>query len=148
VEWQPIETAPKDGTRFWAYQESDEDKQYVCFWENDFGNWEGWQTNWDNEPEPTHWMPLPAAPSTKGANLAGADRIVKLGTPDESVLGLLKDGEPWVRVGCRDKSLADGKVYWSGKSDRREVMAALTYFETVAGIRNEAGRLSDKEGEA
>jgi uncharacterized protein YjbI with pentapeptide repeats len=80
------------------------------------------------------------------ANLAGADGVVDLGTPNGwRAVGWLKDGEPWVRVGCQNKSLADGKVYWSGKSDRREVMAALTYFETVAGIRNEAGRLSEGE---
>lgn len=61
-EWQPIETAPKDGTRFWAYDPTSEEKQMACWWQNDFGMWEGWMNVWDNEPNPTHWMPLPDPP--------------------------------------------------------------------------------------
>lgn len=58
TEWQDIETAPKDGTRFLAFEKSRESQRYECWWENDFGNWEGWTDDWDSEPEPTHWMPL------------------------------------------------------------------------------------------
>jgi len=61
--WQPIETAPKDGTRFMAYEEADEAKFYPCWWQEDFGYWEGWQNVWDSEPNPTHWMPLPPPPA-------------------------------------------------------------------------------------
>lgn len=42
------------------------------------------------------------------------------------------EGEIWVRVGCRTKSLADGRAYWADKPDRREVMLALDYAEIVA----------------
>ena len=58
-EWQPIETAPKDGTRmlmFWPYWRSDPV----------IGQWDG---EWYSEcqladgPGPTHWMPLPAVPA-------------------------------------------------------------------------------------
>jgi len=63
TEWQPIETAPRDGTRFWAFQASKEAEQYICWWKEDFAHWEGWQTVWDDEPEPTHWMPLPDPPA-------------------------------------------------------------------------------------
>ena len=73
-----------------------------------------------------------------GANLADARGVVDLGTPyGWRAVGWWKDGKPWVRVGCRDKSLADGKVYWADKPHRREVMAALAYFEAVAAIRAE-----------
>ena len=60
AEWQPIDTAPKDGTvimvaeetepGFWEYEQS----FYSHTWE--FGG--GSCTN-----NPTHWMPLPKAPS-------------------------------------------------------------------------------------
>lgn len=65
LEWQPIETAPKDGTRFWAYEKGAGPDCYECWWQNDFGHWEGWQTDWDNEPDPTHWRPAitPDGPS-------------------------------------------------------------------------------------
>ena len=77
-----------------------------------------------------------------GANLSGAVGVVPLGTPDGwTAVGWWKDGDPWVCVGCRNKSLSDGKSYWANKPDRREVMAALEYFEAVAAIR---GQLSEK----
>ena len=76
----------------------------------------------------------------RGANLSGAKGVVPLGTPDgwTTAVGWWSDGKPWVRVGCRNKSLSDGKSYWANKPDRREVMAALQYFEAVAATRAEA----------
>ena len=62
TDWQPIETAPKDGTKFLAYEGGAENKHYECWWQDDFSNWSGWQDWWDSEPEPTHWMPLPEPP--------------------------------------------------------------------------------------
>ena len=67
--WQPIETAPRDGTRFLAFERWNADYQiYECWWGEDFGNWEGWRDAWDSEPEPTHWMPLPKPPSGENGN--------------------------------------------------------------------------------
>lgn len=61
--WQPIETAPKDGTWIMVYWPTMGIGQYpfVVFWD------EGWQparySDRDyGEAFPTHWMPLPAAP--------------------------------------------------------------------------------------
>ena len=45
------------------------------------------------------------------------------------------DGKLLLRVGCHTKTLAEGRAYWTGKSDRREVMAALDYIEAVAKLR-------------
>ena len=72
--WQPIETAPKDGTEvLLAYP-----KGYVLIGryvdkvQMEFGKviredqyWETgrmWIPSFGPEPQPTHWMPLPAAP--------------------------------------------------------------------------------------
>lgn len=66
--WMPIETAPKDGTRFLAYQK---DRALCeCWWQEDFSNWSGWLDDADSEPEPTHWMPLPAPPAAHAPETA------------------------------------------------------------------------------
>lgn len=67
TEWQPIETAPKDGTRILAIvagRHPDTGEPFipdVVEW--DGGRWfsENW---WDDNAlySPTHWMPLPNPP--------------------------------------------------------------------------------------
>jgi hypothetical protein len=72
--WQPIETAPKDGTRILAYWPDIYGHSNSCQVETWFGprgvgyeddlcwqspfEWGGWGS------DPTHWMPLPPPPVT------------------------------------------------------------------------------------
>lgn len=69
--WQPIETAPKDGTPILVYSREASDPQIVlASWREyqgspDDGGWYDW---WDNNaPEidatVTHWQPLPEPPA-------------------------------------------------------------------------------------
>lgn len=78
-QWQPIETAPKDGTAIlltngkdvaeghWYFEEGgttehrDLDGRYID--QTDSDGYDGW-LDWDGgmQPDPTHWMPLPAPP--------------------------------------------------------------------------------------
>ena len=73
-EWQPIETAPKDGTEFQAWVVL-KDRTAGGFWEpkcrfNEHGAFEIFgrvdydEDGWDCflHLEPTHWMPLPEPP--------------------------------------------------------------------------------------
>ena len=77
--WQKIETAPKDGTRVWAWnseygQRETYMKKYgkgspgFAEWEKGDGPlnagwlWEEPQHNLGSTWKPTHWMPLPASP--------------------------------------------------------------------------------------
>jgi hypothetical protein len=55
MSWQPIETAPKDGTPIllWTYWEH----YAVGAW--DGTGWYDGQYSWSDA---THWMPLPASP--------------------------------------------------------------------------------------
>jgi hypothetical protein len=71
MDWQPIETAPKDGVIVLAVKES------TLPWAKDFSvarfpyplkqRWNGgaWEADDGHvyEPQPTHWMPLPAPPA-------------------------------------------------------------------------------------
>jgi hypothetical protein len=76
TEWQPIETAPKDGTLVdvWVIGYSNEPKRFTDAWFSE-GHW--WYAEWAPDcevhaldlndehtlpSEVTHWMPLPEPP--------------------------------------------------------------------------------------
>ena len=53
--WQPIETAPRDGTRILA---CGGETVEVIFWANGWFNQSAEISTWQTWP-PTHWQPLP-----------------------------------------------------------------------------------------
>jgi hypothetical protein len=67
MDWQPIETAPRDGTWILVYEGDWIDPRFVghevAHWsKSSFGN-PAWRDSSDNVFDgATHWMPLPAAP--------------------------------------------------------------------------------------
>jgi hypothetical protein len=66
-QWRPIATAPKDGSDILAYEE--EDGIAIIWW--GFGCWlNDAGTNDGLSPTPTHWMPLPDAPTDNALDLA------------------------------------------------------------------------------
>jgi hypothetical protein len=72
----------------------------------------------------------------EGASLDGASQVNDLGQPNGwNAFAWVKDNQVMVQVGCRSFTLADGRAYWTGKENRREVMAALDYAEKIAEIR-------------
>lgn len=62
-EWQPIETAPEDGTRFLALIPFRKSYHQMVGYFPRHGNFVSWPGRWSYAP--THWMPLPDLP--KGA---------------------------------------------------------------------------------
>jgi hypothetical protein len=82
----------------------------------------------------------------RGANLGGADigyadlrgvsEVISAGSPDSwSAFAWLDKGIVMLQIGCRLKTIAEGREYWAGKENRREVLAAIDYIETVAKLR-------------
>jgi Pentapeptide repeats (8 copies) len=70
------------------------------------------------------------------ADLYGANHVIALGQPDGWwAFAYLWENEIWVRVGCRTMSITEGRTYWADKKDRREVLAALDFAETIARLR-------------
>ena len=68
-EWQPIETAPKDGRKnLLLFQQSAEtgEKLFVGRWGAEWGGWLSIPGAYAKRP--THWQPLPAPPqnTTRG----------------------------------------------------------------------------------
>jgi hypothetical protein len=62
-EWQPIETAPKDGTNFLACSEAS--SVFLAHYANGIVDSSSWGDDYGYmERRATHWMPLPAPPST------------------------------------------------------------------------------------
>lgn len=85
--WQPISTAPRDGTEILVYCGPDFDPMWgIAYWDEGLPEeyaalatqteeekiramTPGWAMWWDNDARrphkwPTHWMPLPDPPST------------------------------------------------------------------------------------
>ncbi len=74
--WQPIETAPKDGTIILLAETNFQNETSWDRYSNiDIGAWEEklpgappdetefwWASNYGRVENPTHWMPLPAPP--------------------------------------------------------------------------------------
>jgi len=59
-EWQPMKSAPTDGTYVLFWEEHDPYPR-IGYWSNNFASW---RTRSDNFfKKPNGWMPLPAAPS-------------------------------------------------------------------------------------
>jgi hypothetical protein len=69
-EWQPIETAPRDGTRVWLFCPWDRWVGSAAWRQNVYHNGEEAWSEDDGESAvlghdpPTHWMPLPKPPVT------------------------------------------------------------------------------------
>lgn len=69
-QWQPIETAPKTGAHLAIDIPNDCGRRpYVIVWldaDHPDADGAGWYEHWSFDPvEPTHWLPLPAAPKGK-----------------------------------------------------------------------------------
>jgi hypothetical protein len=67
MEWQPIETAPKDGRLILARNATGDDWSgtFVAYWSTVKNDW--MYSIERVAPELTHWMPLPEPPKTSAA---------------------------------------------------------------------------------
>lgn len=71
--WQPISTAPKDGTRIllWSNDAIDGENAFFGRWRPDsrmMGGgawWEREEAAWPIDADPDHWMPTPDSPQTE-----------------------------------------------------------------------------------
>lgn len=73
-EWQPIETAPKDGTHILLYVPADSadhapEAMVTGFWYALYSEWDlvmawGYEAESQVYGEPSHWTPLPPPPRT------------------------------------------------------------------------------------
>ena len=63
-DWQPIETAPKDGRRIIAATPS-YTEPLILYWMNYNGLAAWWDWDLDSYTDVTHWQPLPDPPTDK-----------------------------------------------------------------------------------
>lgn len=68
--WQPIETAPKDGTKVLAWADNPcWSEPAIAFWGRsnplNMAEWLGGHCSIRHIDQPTHWMPLPPPPQVE-----------------------------------------------------------------------------------
>lgn len=61
-EWKPIESAPRDGTQILAWWKKSNEAQVVYFSAEKSRMGDRWCNECGYISDPTHWMPVPAAP--------------------------------------------------------------------------------------
>ncbi|WP_334166290.1 DUF551 domain-containing protein [Achromobacter mucicolens] len=101
-QWKPIESAPKDGTGILGYW-NDGGLHDCNFRAVKFHREAWWETNEDYKVrQPTHWMPLPAAPGTPPASAQDdakdeltRERIEGIAREVYKVERFTKDDEVW-----------------------------------------------------
>ena len=65
MNWQPIETAPRDGTHILGFGDGNSE---VIQWSTSYGGTDGWFCVGKLiDYDATHWMPLPDLPKERGA---------------------------------------------------------------------------------
>lgn len=78
--WEPIETAPKDGTKVLTYTPppAPYGDPYFCVCAFFHGHWPSKWMHATGNTEPTHWMPLPAPPLPEGGVMSKLDEAPAL----------------------------------------------------------------------
>lgn len=61
TEWQPIKTAPKDGTPILAAKPGDDEATEVCW------VYDSWRSVWETDEDVTIWTPKPKPPPSPTA---------------------------------------------------------------------------------
>jgi hypothetical protein len=65
-QWHPISTAPKDGTHILLYWHSVSRRPVVGWWSHTWGRWQAGNYFCGLVMgDPSHWMPLPAPPTSR-----------------------------------------------------------------------------------
>lgn len=129
--WKPISSAPKDGTDIlltngvhvscghWHYDEGgttehrDLDGRYIGQDDRDgFAGWFDWMGGMT--PNPTHWMPLPAAPGAEPGAHALPASVAPGDAQDDPIGTLSRDADETIRfTPARDFLVTDGMPVFS-----------------------------------
>jgi len=59
--WEPIDSAPKDGTDIWLGRSGTDNGRLIGFWYRPWGTWNYYSPG-KLGFTPTHWRPIPPAP--------------------------------------------------------------------------------------
>jgi hypothetical protein len=135
-EWQPIETAPKDGTHILAWVPWTRYPK-TLFWAIYADEWrcpasergpceDGWQ--------PTHWMPAPAPPQEEKRHLTAAERYDDLLLRIVQTIGLGQAIE--LRMGSGHGFCVRGPRHQVWEMLRKECIAAIEAAENF--LRNQS----------
>jgi DNA (cytosine-5)-methyltransferase 1 len=141
MNWRPIETAPKDGTKVLLLLK-DSDVPHAGYYKHRYG----WRIAWDNHDlseydGPTHWMPLPPPPSTEPAPTTVAGGGGKTGMVSASIAvyhGTEEDGH-----GCDEPGHTATTRGRLGLIEAQRSAAAMLTPQELAGARRVAAFLRE-----
>lgn len=175
--WKPISSAPKDGTDIlltngvhvscghWHYDEGgttehrDLDGRYIGQDDRDgFAGWLDWMGGMT--PNPTHWMPLPAAPGSVSPSAPGDAQDEPIGTlsrnADETIRFTpardfhVKDGMPVFSTPAAGDALDAArwrfvrrKLCLTGNGDGTCTMAAINLPASIPGWPEPGSAVAD-----
>ena len=103
TEWKPIESAPKDGTRVLLWNE-----KFTAPCSGQFYGFDDWKMDSDIPPfafQPTHWMPLPPAPTS---------HPIPTGATGEDEQAAFED---WMERTCPSGDVEAVQRQWESSSD-------------------------------
>lgn len=114
--WQPIETAPKDGTTMLLWHKDFDFGTGVSYWSETYNKFLVGE-----RPQPTHWMPLP--PSTTEPN--PIPQIIEVMEQMARALELVKD------IGVHEPVLASAHEVTHIKAVENDINEALAAYKKL-----------------
>lgn len=134
TDWQPIETAPRDGSAILTYSETGQASYDVDAWDDVDGKlgeaikWPHWLSHWQPLPalppvDPTGWEPIAEAPKD-------GTRILVAAQGNPATYG---DGEHFVTLWCdhNEGNEFEDEPYWGWGGFAHDRTADLTHWRLL-----------------
>lgn len=148
--WEPIDTAPKDGTNIIVCIAGMPRSTGEAYWWQSAGGVGGWQT-WDGENRrrtvyetpPTHWQPLPEVPASREM---GSKNAAPQGDSERRAMAAPSPERPCDAGGMRTEPIASSSV--GSPAVAAPINAGVPSVGTRDEIIEELAKIIDRKGKS